>query len=86
MEGEYTRELLLKLSCCGKDTCTSYVAGVHFTLKDLVTFSVKKKVKGRQIWVMGLTVMRSIKKALSMVAKLSPLIVHIDTSQEGLCH
>jgi hypothetical protein len=45
-EGEYTRELVLKSSCCGKDTTTSYVAGVHFTLKDLITFGVKKKVKG----------------------------------------
>ena len=53
-EGEYTRELILKSSCCGKDTTTSYIAGVHFTIKDLVTFGVKKKVKGRQIWVMGL--------------------------------
>ncbi len=36
---------------------------------------MKKRVKGCQIWVMGLTVMRSIKKALSMVSKLSPLVV-----------
>jgi hypothetical protein len=73
-EGEYTRELVLKASCCGKDTISSYVAGVHFTLKDLVTFGVKKRVKGRQIWAIGLTVMHSIKKALSMVPKLSPSI------------
>jgi hypothetical protein len=77
-EGEYTRELVLKSSCCGKDTSTSYVAGVHFTLKDLVTFGMKKKVKGHQIWVMGLTVMRLIKKVISMLPKLSPLIVLID--------
>jgi hypothetical protein len=32
-EGEYTRELVLKLSCCGKDTSTSYVAGVTSLLK-----------------------------------------------------
>jgi hypothetical protein len=46
-----TRQLVLKSSCCGKDTTTSYVAGVNFTLKDLVTFGVKKKVKGCQIGV-----------------------------------
>jgi hypothetical protein len=78
-EGEYTRELVLKSSCCRKDTSTSYVTGIHFfTLKDLVTFSVKKKVKGHQIWAMGLTVLHSIKRALSMVPKLSPSIVLID--------
>jgi hypothetical protein len=77
-EDEYTRELILKLPCCGKETFTSYVAGFHFTLEDLVTFGVKKKVKGRQIWVMGLTMMRSIKQACSMVPKLSLLIVVID--------
>ncbi len=77
-EDEYTRELVSKSSCCGKDTSTSYVAGVQFTLKDLVTFGVKKKVKGRQILAMGLTVLRSMKKALSMVPKLSPTIVLID--------
>jgi hypothetical protein len=52
-EGEYARELILKTSCCGKDTISSYVAGDHFTLEDLVTFVLKKRVKGRQIWVMG---------------------------------
>jgi hypothetical protein len=77
-ESEYTRELVLKSSCCGKDTSSSYGAGFHFTLEDLVTFGVKKRVKGCQTWALGLTVMHSIKKALLMVPKLSPLIVIID--------
>ena len=73
-KGEFDRELVLKASCCGKDTASSYVAGVHFTVEDLHTFSVNKKVKGGQLWLMGLTVMRSIKKAISIVPKLVPSI------------
>jgi hypothetical protein len=37
-------------------------------------FGVNKKVKGRALWAMGLSVLCSIKKALSMVPKLSPRI------------
>ncbi len=70
IEGEFDQELVLKASCCGKDTASSYVAGVHFTVEDLHTFSVNKKVKGPQLWLMGLTVMRSIKKAISIVPNL----------------
>jgi hypothetical protein len=69
---------VLKVSCCEKDTASSYVASVHFTVEDLHTFGVNKKVKGRQLWLMGLTVMRSIKKAISIVPKLVPSICSID--------
>ncbi len=72
IKGKYTWELVLKASCCRRDTASSYVAGVHFTIEDIITFGVGKKVKGRQLWTMGLNVMRSIKKALAMVPKLSP--------------
>ena len=65
---------MLKALCCGKDTASLYVAGVHFTVEDLHTFGVNKKVKGRQLWLMGLTVMPSIKKAISIVPKLVPSI------------
>ncbi len=78
IKSESTRELVLKASCCGRDTASSYVAGVHFTIKDIITFGVGKKVKGRQLWTMGLNVMRSIKKALAVVPKLLPSIVIID--------
>ena len=70
---------MLKVSCCEKDTASSYVASVHFTVEDLHTFfGVNKKVKGRQLWLMGLTVMRSIKKVISIVPKLVPSICSID--------
>jgi hypothetical protein len=59
VEGDFDQELVLKASCCGKATSSSYVAGVHFTVDDLYTFGVDKKVKGRQLWLMGTTVMRS---------------------------
>ena len=62
IKGGTQTELVLKASCCKRDTALSYVAGVHFTVEDLITFGVNKKVKGRQLWAMGLIVMRSIKK------------------------
>jgi hypothetical protein len=77
-EGENDVEFVLKQSCCGKETSSSYVAGVHFTEDDIRTFGHNKKVNGRALWAMGLTVLQSIKKALSIVPKLSPRIVSID--------
>ncbi len=32
VEGEHTIELVLKPSCCGKDTALSYVSGTNFTV------------------------------------------------------
>ena len=79
-EGEKNVELVLKTSCCGRDTASSYLAGVHFTADDLRYFGINKKVNGRALWAMGLSVLRSIKKALAIVPKLSPRIVSIDKS------
>jgi hypothetical protein len=56
------------------------VAGVHFTEDDISFFGLNKKVNGRALWAMGLSVLRSIKKALAIVPKLSPRIVMIDKS------
>ncbi len=77
-EDELNVEIVLTTSCCGKDTSSSYVAGVHFTEDDIVFFGLNKKVNGRALWAMGLSVLRSIKKALAIVPKLSPRIVMID--------
>jgi hypothetical protein len=77
-EGKNDVELVLKPSCCSKETSSSFVAGVHFTEDDIRTFGRNKKVNGRALWAMGLTVLQSIKKALSIVPKLSPRIVRID--------
>ncbi len=46
--------------------------------KNIFIFGVKKKVKGRALWVKKLSVLCLIKKALSMVPKLSPWIVIIN--------
>ena len=35
IEGEHTVELVLKLSCCGKDTASSYVSGINFSVTDI---------------------------------------------------
>ncbi len=78
-EGEHTVEFVLKPSCCGKDTALSYVAGVNSTLPDIATFgSNNKLMQGRAIWDMGLNVLQLMKKAISLVSKLSPRIVIID--------
>ncbi len=79
VESEHTVELVLKPSCCGKDTSLSHVAGVHFTVEDIATFRSNNKVmKGHALWDMGLNVLQLMKKALSLVPKLSPRIVLID--------
>jgi hypothetical protein len=49
VEGNLARKLILKASCCRKDTASLYIAGVHFTVEDLHTFGVNKKVKGHQL-------------------------------------
>ena len=78
VEGDFDRELVLKASCCGKATSSSYVAGVHFSVDDLHSFGVNKKMKGRQLWLMGISVLRSVKKVISIVPKLVPSICSID--------
>ncbi len=70
IEGEFDQYLVLKASCCGKDTASLYVAGVQFSVEDLHTFGVNKKVKSHQLWLMGLTVLWLIKNAISIVPKL----------------
>ena len=42
-EGELNVEIVLKTSCCGKDTSSSYVAGVHFTEDDIRFFVSTKR-------------------------------------------
>jgi hypothetical protein len=37
-EGDLNVEVVLKTWCCGKDTSSSYLAGVHFTEDDLRFF------------------------------------------------
>ena len=79
VEDEHTVELVLKLSCCGKETSSSYVVGVHFTVKDTATFGLNNKKMNRcALWDMGLNVLQSMKKALSLVPKLLPRIIIIE--------
>jgi hypothetical protein len=47
------------------------MSGVYFTEEDIRSFGLNKKVNGHALWAMGLTFLRSIKKALSIVPKLS---------------
>ncbi len=44
-EGELNVEIVLKTSCCGKDTSSSYLAGVHFTEDDIHFFRSQQKGK-----------------------------------------
>jgi hypothetical protein len=78
VEGEHTVELVLEPSCCGKDTALSYVFGTNFSVADIATFgSNNKLMQGRAIWDMVLNVLWLMKKALSLVPKLSPRIVSL---------
>ncbi len=71
--GEQTVELVLKPSCCGKDTASSYLSGINSTVADIATFgSNNKLMQGRAIWDRGLNVLQLMKKALSIIPKLSP--------------
>ncbi len=76
-EGELNVELVLKTLCCG--TLSSYP---EFILQRRISVLLvsTKKANGHALWAMGLTVLQSIKKALSIVPKLSPWIVMIDKS------
>ncbi len=44
-EVETNAELVLKPSCCGSDTLSSYIAGVDFTVENINTFGINKKSK-----------------------------------------
>ena len=79
-EGELGPERVLKVSCCGKHTTSRYVAGVHYTAKDLYSFGNGKQFTGRSLWELGLSVLKSLKKAISLVPKLETRIVTIDKS------
>ena len=79
-EGESGVERVLKVSCCGKHTTSRYIAGVHFTAKDLYSFGDGKQYTGRSLWELGLSVLKSLKKAISLVPKLETHVVLIDKS------
>ncbi len=72
-------ELTLKPSCCGVNMSANYVAGVHFTASHIDTYATGKRFSERSIWLMADLVLSSIKKALSLVPKLSPKIVNINS-------
>ena len=82
IKGKSTRELVLKASCCGRNTASSYVAGVHFTIEDIITFGVDKKVKGHQLWTMGLNLMLSIKNHLCNNSSHKIYTIVIDPVEE----
>ena len=78
LKGEDGMELTLKLSCCGVNMSANYMAGVHFTALHIYTFATGKCFSGRSILLMADSMLSLIKKALSLVLKLSPKIVNID--------
>jgi hypothetical protein len=57
VDGEHTVELVLKPTCCGKDTASSYVSGINFSVTDISTLGINNKLmQGHAIWDMGLNV------------------------------
>ncbi len=73
-------ELVLKVSCCGNNTSSNYLVGQDFTVQPLQTFANGKNFQVRTIRKMADSVMKSMKKALSLVPMLSPTIVMIDSA------
>jgi uncharacterized membrane protein len=58
VKGEHTVELVLKPLCCGKDTVSSYVSRINFSVADIATFGINNKMmQGCAIWDMGLNVL-----------------------------
>ena len=62
--------------CCGSNTSSVFVAGVHFTANMIKTKS-NKKLSGRSLWTTGLSVHRSLKKAMAIVPKLDGKVVNL---------
>jgi hypothetical protein len=78
-KGEEGVKLTLKLSCCGVDTSANYIAGIHFTAAHIYTYATGKHFYGRSIWQTAESVITLIKIALSLVQRLSPKFVNIDS-------
>jgi hypothetical protein len=72
-------ELTLEPSCCGVNMSANYVAVAHFTASHIYTYATGKRFSGRSICMMADSVSSLIEKALSLVPKLSPKIVIIDS-------
>jgi hypothetical protein len=77
-KGEDGKKLMLNQSCCGVDTSGNYVAGVHFSALHIYTYATGKRFSGRSRLMADL-VLSLIEKALSMVSKLYPKNVNINS-------
>ena len=53
-EGEKGIERTLNVQFCGKDTSSTYIAGTHFTAKDLYEFGDGKQMTGCALWDLGI--------------------------------
>ena len=69
-EGEDEVELMLKQSCCVKDSSANYVVDIHFTTKMIYTSATSKRISGRSISIMVDSILTLMKKALSLGAKI----------------
>jgi hypothetical protein len=85
-EGENGLERTLKGQCCGKDTSSNYIFGVHFMAKDSYTFGDGKQMSGRALWEMGMSVLKHLKKAMLLVPKLETHVVIINKSYRVLSY
>ena len=74
IDGNNGPELHLRSICCGKNGLGGYVAGIDFTAETLTRYSNGKTYAGKSIWDMGLEVHKSLKKALSLLPRLSDIV------------
>ena len=71
--GDEGSERRLKTICSG-GTLPMYIAGVDFTVETFSKYSNGKAYAGKTIWDMGLEVHKSLKKAQSLVSRLSNIV------------
>ena len=70
VDGEDGSKHQLRMICLG-GSLTTYIAGVDFTLEMISRYSNGKTYAGKSIRDMGLEVHKSLKKALSLLPRLS---------------
>ena len=73
VQGDEGSERRLKTICSG-GTLPIYIAGVDFTVETISKYSNGKEYAGKTIWDMGLEVHKSLKKAQSLVTRLSSIV------------
>ena len=82
-EGENGPERTLKSFCCVSATSSNYVAVVHLPI-EMIGIKLRKRLAGRSLWRAGQDVLRSIKKAMTIIPKLDGKVVNLGKNHKVL--